>query len=61
MPGTDKATQTSAIFGVAVFGKTVFGVVLSQIGGLPSAEEGGTERQSPWRRLPVATTTWTRV
>jgi hypothetical protein len=51
--------QTSAIFGTAVFGLTVFGEVLSQTGGLPLFR--GPNKANPWTRRPATTpTVWTR-
>jgi len=52
-------TQTSALFGTGKFGTFVFGVVLTQTGGLQKPQIGGVQRDNPWKRRAVATTTWT--
>ena len=58
---TDKSTQKSATFGLAVFGKMIFGEILSDVGGLQRSSESGASTASPWRRQPIATTPWTRA
>ena len=56
MPITDKTTQTSAVLGTAILGKTVLGVVLDATGRLPPIETG---RVNPWSPRAAVTTTWT--
>ena len=55
----DRTTQTSAILGTAILGRTVLGVVLSATGNLPNDTEGGTSIANPWRPRAEVTTTWT--